>query len=204
MRQDRTLSTRDLVTTGLVILLILAVAYWVGYAIYALLGLLAGHQLVFGPPFEVRLLGVALIVVGVAFAADVFRFRRPWDVWVSTSVTFMKLMRRLSLSDKVARTEPFVPLGPYVYVRSPMYFGVVALTLGFGLAVASLAVLLWGLILVCWYWFFLIPFEERELLALFGTSYADYRRQVPKLFPYGRKYRQTQNARPIKDISHSF
>jgi protein-S-isoprenylcysteine O-methyltransferase Ste14 len=189
MRPDRPLSTRDLVTTGLVILLILAVTYWMGYAVYALLGLLAGHQLTFGLPIGVRLLGAGLTVVGAAVAADVFRFRRPRDVWVSTSVTFMKLTGRLPLSERLARTEPFVPRGPYVYVRSPMYFGVVALTLGFGLAVASLPVLLWGVILACWYWFFLIPFEEEELSALFGGSYEDYRRSVPKLFPYGRRYK---------------
>ena len=163
----------------------------IAYAIYTFLGILAGHQFIFGPPIEVRLLGVGLILVGLAVAADAFRFRNPREVWVSTSVTFMKLLGRLPISERIARTEPFVPRGPYVYVRSPMYFGVVAISIGYGIAAASPALLLWGLILACWYWFFLIPFEERELLALFGASYADYRRQVPKLFPYGRKYRQT-------------
>lgn len=69
-----------------------------------------------------------------------------------------------------------------------MYFGVVAMSLGIGLADASLVLVSWGLVLACWYWFFLIPFEEKELEALFGASYTNYRRQVPKLFPYGRKY----------------
>ena len=166
-------------------------------------GFSPGTRLIFGPPIEVRLFGAALIVIGSAVAADVFRFRRPGDVWVSTSVTFMKLIGRLPLSETMARTEPFVPRGPYVYVRSPMYFGVVAITLGFGLAVGSLPLVFWGLVLACWYWFFLIPFEERELGALFGASYADYRRQVPKLFPYGRRYRQTEHGRPISDVSQS-
>ena len=74
-----------------------------------------------------------------------------------------------------------------------MYFGVVAISFGYGLAAASPALMFWGLTLTCWYWFFLIPFEERELLALFGASYADYRRQVPKLFPYGRRYNHTRD-----------
>jgi protein-S-isoprenylcysteine O-methyltransferase Ste14 len=190
MRPDRHLRAWELVTTGLVILLILAVAYGIGYAICAILGLLAGHQLIFGPPIEVRLLGASLVLIGLAVAADVFRYRRPREVWVSTSVTFMKLIGRMPLSETMARTEPFVARGPYVYVRSPMYFGVVAITLGYGLAVGSLPMLFWGAVLACWYWFFLIPFEEKELGALFGASYADYRRQVPKLFPYGRKYNQ--------------
>jgi protein-S-isoprenylcysteine O-methyltransferase Ste14 len=178
----------DLAATGLVILAILAAAYCMGFAVCSVLGLLAGHPLTFAPPVEVRLLGAALIVVGAAVAGDVFRVRRPREVWASTSVTLMKLIGRWPLSDATARTEPFVPRGPYVYVRSPMYFGVVAIVLGSGLAAASTATLSWGLVLACWYWFFLIPFEERELETLFGARYADYRRQVPKLFPYGRRY----------------
>ena len=69
-----------------------------------------------------------------------------------------------------------------------MYFGVVSVVLGSGLAAASPPLLAWGLVLAGWYWFLLIPFEERELEALFGARYLDYRRQVPKLFPYGRRY----------------
>jgi len=103
------------------------------------------------------------------------------------------LIGRLPLSETKGRTEPFIPRGPYAYVRSPMYFGVVAIAFGYGFAIASVPVLLWGVILACWYWFFLIPFEEKELKALFGASYEDYRRQVPKLFPYGRRYRQSKN-----------
>ncbi len=191
MKTDRALSVADLLIAGLVILLILAATYWIGYAVYALLGALVGHQLSFGLPIEIRLLGAALLVSGLAVAADVFRFRRPWDVWVSTSATFMKLIRRRPLGEKEGRVEAFIPRGPYVYVRSPMYFGVVAAVVGLGVAVESVPLLMWGLVLTGWYWFFLIPFEERELLALFGARYADYRRQVPKLFPYGRRFRQS-------------
>ena len=194
MRPGGHLSTWELATTGLVILLILVATYCIGYAIYALLGFLAGHQLIFGPPVEIRLIGAGLVLTGLAVAADVFRYRRPREVWISTSATFMKLIGRRPLWEKMARTEPFVPRGPYVYVRSPMYFGVVAIALGYGLAVGSLPLMFWAPVLACWYWFFLIPFEEKELGALFGASYADYRRQVPKLFPYGRRYNQTREG----------
>jgi protein-S-isoprenylcysteine O-methyltransferase Ste14 len=44
-------------------------------------------------------------------------------------------------------------------------------------------------VLTCWFWFSQIPFELKELEALFGESYAEYRRQVPKLFPYGKKHK---------------
>jgi protein-S-isoprenylcysteine O-methyltransferase Ste14 len=189
MGTGRQLSTVEMAVTGVIVLTILVVAYLIGSALYLLLRLLAGHQLAFAPSVEVWLLGAALCVTGVAVEADVFRFRRAREVWVSTSVTFMKLLGRLPLSEKIARTEPFVPRGPYVYVRSPMYFGVVAIAVGSGLALASPVLALWGAVLACWYWFYLIPFEERELSALFGAGYEEYRRQVPKLFPYGRRYR---------------
>jgi len=185
---------RDLAVTGLVVLLFLTLTYVTGYAVFALLGLLAGRQLGFGLPIEVRLLGVALLVAGMGVAAYVFRFRHPRDVWVSTSATLMKLMRRRPLDQRVGRTEPFIPRGPYAYVRSPMYFGVVTIVFGLAVAVESIPLLIWGLILACFYWFFLIPFEESELQALFGESYLNYRGQVPKLFPNGRRFRGPEEA----------
>jgi protein-S-isoprenylcysteine O-methyltransferase Ste14 len=61
-----------------------------------------------------------------------------------------------------------------------------------GLFLSSTPLLLWGLVVTCWFWFYEVPFEEKELQALLGEAYTVYRRQVPKLFPYGKKYRPHQ------------
>jgi protein-S-isoprenylcysteine O-methyltransferase Ste14 len=71
-----------------------------------------------------------------------------------------------------------------------MYFSLVMLVFGSGFAYSSVPLLLWGLVVTMWFSFFQIPFEEKELTALFGESYVDCRRQVPMLFPYGKRYKQ--------------
>jgi protein-S-isoprenylcysteine O-methyltransferase Ste14 len=186
--------TSTLVGTALAILLILSATYGVSYVIFVSLGSALGHSPTFTLPLGVRLLGVALLVFGLATAADVTRFRRPMEIFVSTAVTFMKLVRRAPLAGKMGRTEPFVPRGPYEYVRSPMYFGVVTVPFGLGLAESSLVLLIWGVVLTAFYGLVLIPFEEKELEAMFGEPYLEYKRQVPMLFPYGRRYRKTNGA----------
>jgi protein-S-isoprenylcysteine O-methyltransferase Ste14 len=181
--------TLVLVATGVLILLIISGTILLGYALYWGLTYFLGHQPSISLPLAVRLLGMILLVAGFTVLLDVLRYRRPLDILVSTSETFTKMITRKPLAVKTVRTEPFIPKGPYVYVRNPMYFGVVTIPFGLGLFLSSTPLLLWGLVVTCWFWFYEIPFEEKELQALFGDTYTDYRRQVPKLFPYGKKYR---------------
>jgi protein-S-isoprenylcysteine O-methyltransferase Ste14 len=72
-----------------------------------------------------------------------------------------------------------------------MYSGVVMVLVGSGILLASASVLLWGLVVASYFLIFLIPREEKELDALFGESYREYKKQVPVLFPTGRRYRAT-------------
>ncbi len=181
-----------LVATVVLILLIVSGTVFLGYAIYWTLDYFLGYSPSINPPFESRLPGLVLLGLGIAVILDVMRYRRPLDVLVSTADTFTKLIKRKPLEEKRSRTEPFLPKGPYVWVRNPMYFAVVMIAFGLGVSLASAPLLFWGLVVTCWFWFFQIPLEERELQALFGERYKDYQRQVPKLFPHGKRYRQVQ------------
>jgi len=187
-RSSEGIKSSALAGTALAILLILSATYVLSYVITFALSSASGRSLALNFPIEIRLLGVALLVFGLAVAGDVFRFRRPMEVFVSTAVTFMKLIGRKPLGERMARIEPFIPKGPYEFVRSPMYFGVVTIPFGFGLLRSSPTLLIWGLVLTAFYGLVLIPFEERELEALFGEPYLKYKRQVPMLFPYGKRY----------------
>lgn len=174
--------------TVFMILLIFAATYACGYAIYQLISL-AGLQISINLPVAGRLAGLFIIAVGLVVGLDVMRYRHPLDVLTSTSDTFMKLLRRKPIDKVSSRTEPFIPKGPYRYVRNPMYFTVLAFLFGLGLFDSSTITLLWGLVQTCWFGLIEIPFEEKELRALFGESYANYKRQVPMLLPYGKKYK---------------
>jgi protein-S-isoprenylcysteine O-methyltransferase Ste14 len=161
----------------------------VSYAIFLSLSFVIGSQPSIGLPLPARLSGLIGIIPGGGVVADTLRYRRPKQMLISTSVTLRKLFGRKPIESTVGRDEQFSVVGPYRYVRNPMYLGIVLIAFGVGLVVSSILLLVWGLVLFCWFWFFLIPFEERELHALFGETYARYRRRVPKLLPYRARYR---------------
>jgi len=176
------------VLTVLLILSVIVVTFLVGYGMWLLLAA-AGFTLAFDLPGLVRLLGAMLILLGLLVAGSTTRYRRPKEILDSTAVTLRKLLRKEPLEQPGARTEPFRPAGPYRYVRNPMYFGVVVGVFGFCVLLSSGTILLWGVVVTLWFAIVLIPFEERELDALFGESYRAYRKQVPMLFPTGRRFR---------------
>ena len=177
-------------TEVLAVLLVLSVifaTFLVGYGVWLLLASM-GYTLTFDLPMLVRLLGAVPILFGLFVAGSTTRYRKPREILDSTAVTFLKLLRREPLEDR-GRTEPFRPVGPYRYVRNPMYFGVVAMAFGFCVLLSSATILLWDVALGLWFTVVLIPFEERELDALFGEGYRAYKKQVPMLFPTGRRFR---------------
>ena len=159
----------------------------VGYVISAATGFGLALEL----PVALRLLGALLAGAGILSAAAVLRVRSPLDVLDSTAVTMRKLYHRIPLERPQERREPFVPKGPHRFVRNPIYMGVVSIVFGLALLLEWSVGLFWGGVLVVWFWFAWIPYEECELEALFGESYARYRRRVPKLFPDKRSFQDS-------------
>ncbi len=66
-------------------------------------------------------------------------------------------------------------VGPYHWVRHPIYLGWILAT--FGIAHMTADRLLFSTI-AAFYLVVAVPFEERSLLAAFGPAYAEYRRRV--------------------------
>jgi protein-S-isoprenylcysteine O-methyltransferase Ste14 len=60
---------------------------------------------------------------------------------------------------------------------------------GWGLYSAASYILVAALLLVLWFRLVLIPFEEKELLALFGGQYVKYSEEVPMLVPFTKRKR---------------
>lgn len=82
--------------------------------------------------------------------------------------------------------EPFetpaalVVAGPYRFTRNPMYVGLALVLTGIALASRRLPLLLAPLGFVVTINATQIPREEALLAHLFGPTYADYRRRVPR------------------------
>jgi protein-S-isoprenylcysteine O-methyltransferase Ste14 len=151
-----------------------------GYLVTLILGL--SFDLLF--PLPVRLLGFFVISVGAFFAGWTLKYRKPSDVMMSSYATVKKAIKRINVKEKIGRTEPLVIVGPYKYVRHPQYFGVVMLLFGWGLLSSFTFLFFASLFVFLWFRFFWIPFEERELLTLFGDQYETYMKQVPSIFPF--------------------
>ena len=77
----------------------------------------------------------------------------------------------------------FVAIGPYRFVRNPMYIGGWILFIGFGLYLRSISILLFSLVWLLLAHLFIIFFEEPGLEKRFGDSYFEYKKSVRRWIP---------------------
>ncbi len=162
-----------------IIIAIVTALFAVSYLVSLLLGLPYSVSL----PLPVVGVGAALVVLGLAFAAWTFSRRSPASVIVSTYVTFLKAVRRIPPAERAGRVEPLVVSGPQRYTRNPLYFGVIVMVLGWALWASVTYLFVATVVLSIWFGLVLIPFEERELHALFGGEWKKYSEEVPMLVP---------------------
>lgn len=144
-----------------------------------------------GVPSAVRLVGGAVAVAGLSMAAWTFSVRSPGDMIASTYVTLTKALRRAPAADMAGRTEPLVLVGPQRYTRNPLYLGVVLIVFGWALFADSPSFLVATLVFLAWFVLVLIPYEERELRALFGEEWAKYSQETPMLVPFAKRRKRS-------------
>ena len=77
----------------------------------------------------------------------------------------------------------FVAVGPYAYVRNPMYLGGFILLTGFGLYHTSISIVILSVLLIAPFHLFVVFVEEPSLEKLFGASYEEYRKRVNRWMP---------------------
>ena len=77
----------------------------------------------------------------------------------------------------------FVAVGPYRYVRNPMYVGGLLLLLGLGLYEHSVSILLMALTLLLVVHLLVVLYEEPTLRKLFGASYEEYCKSTRRWLP---------------------
>jgi protein-S-isoprenylcysteine O-methyltransferase Ste14 len=77
----------------------------------------------------------------------------------------------------------FVAVGPYRYVRNPMYWGGGSALVGLGLYLHSLPILVMCAGCFVLFHLFVVYFEEPALRQKFGAAYEDYCRVVHRWLP---------------------
>jgi protein-S-isoprenylcysteine O-methyltransferase Ste14 len=88
----------------------------------------------------------------------------------------------------------FVAVGPYRYVRNPMYVGGLSLLAGFGLYEHSVSILLMALVLLLVVHLMVVFYEEPTLRKSFGASYEEYCRNTARWLP--TRARTVKQGRP--------
>jgi protein-S-isoprenylcysteine O-methyltransferase Ste14 len=77
----------------------------------------------------------------------------------------------------------FVAVGPYKYVRNPMYIGGASSLLGFGLYHRSLSIVIFSLMVSLFLHLFVLLYEEPGLEKRFGQTYLEYKKSVQRWIP---------------------
>lgn len=77
----------------------------------------------------------------------------------------------------------FVAVGPYKYVRNPMYLGALLLLAGGGLYLRSGSMVVFALVWIAAVHFFVVAIEEPGLRRRFGATYEDYCCRVHRWTP---------------------
>lgn len=132
-----------------------------------------GIHLVAIPPDVFKLLGAVLYASGLSMQLyTTFLF---WQYAQGTLAPWQP-------------TQKLVIRGPYRYCRNPMITGVVIMLAGEALFFNALAILLWACFFFGMNTVYFILKEEPAMLARFGESYAEYKKQVPRWVPRLRAY----------------
>jgi protein-S-isoprenylcysteine O-methyltransferase Ste14 len=78
----------------------------------------------------------------------------------------------------------FVAVGPYRFVRNPMYIGAALMIAGFGLYERSASILVFSAAFLVVAHLFVLFYEEPTLADRFGDSYLAYKRSTRRWLPH--------------------
>lgn len=126
-----------------------------------------------GLVWPVAIVAIVIILCGVVVLLD----------------AFIRFARADGTPAPPAPTAHLVVVGPYRYVRNPMYEAVLAIILGQALLFASWATVLYAGVVLLAVLLFVRSYEEATLEREYGDEYREYRRNVrgwlPRLRPWG-------------------
>ena len=161
-----------------------SVRSWVGTVVFLVVapGVVAGlvpwlisgwrEPAAWGAPVLIWVVSAALIVPGVWLLLD----------------AFVRFARASGTPAPVAPTQHLVVVGPYRFVRNPMYIAVVAIIIGQAVLFGNWWVALWGVGVALAVALFVYGYEQPTLAREYGDEYARYcanvRAWIPRLRPW--------------------
>jgi protein-S-isoprenylcysteine O-methyltransferase Ste14 len=144
---------------GIIVLVIMIVIPWA----ISLLGTRFGWYQ--GIPALWNLAGIAVVVMGIA-------------VYIWCLAFHFKSYRE---AVRIGFTPPhLVVTGPYRYSRNPMYVAGLFAWIGWTIFYGNIAVFVGLVFLWTIFTIRIIPYEENQLEALFGSDYTEYKKSAPR------------------------
>jgi len=122
-----------------------------------------------------RTAGLLLILAGVAIY-----------VWAATAF----VLEGKGTPSPTAPPTQFVAVGPYRYVRNPIYIGELIVVAGLAAILGSALVLIYAGGLFAVLHMFIVTYEEPGLRRRFGSAYDGYVREVDRWLPFGKIWRR--------------
>ena len=118
-----------------------------------------------------RTAGLLLILAGVAIY-----------VWAATEF----VLEGRGTPSPTAPPTQFVAVGPYRYVRNPIYIGELIVVTGLAAVLGSELVLIYAGGLFAVLHLFIVTYEEPGLRRRFGSTYDGYVSEVDRWLPFGK------------------
>lgn len=111
--------------------------------------------------------------------------------WGTVPIIFGEILR-LWAAGYIRKNKVLSIVGPYRYVRNPLYAGSFLIGAGFGIFIGNFAILALIIIVFLLIYTLKINSEEKKLLEIFGEKYINYKKNVgrwiPRLKPYGDEW----------------
>lgn len=129
------------------------------------------------------------VPLGFAFAALYLWLARPtpFSIALGGALAIPGIIVRALASGHVQKNEQLATGGPYAYTRNPLYLGSLIIAAGFAVAarswwIAAAIAALFGTV------YLPVIRAEEEFLRRRFPQFADYARQVPRLWPRARAF----------------
>ena len=135
------------------------------------------------------------VPLGFVFAAAYIWLARPTAraIIAGSCIALVGLSIRALASGHVRKNEQLTVSGPYAHTRNPLYLGSLIIAAGFAVSARSWWVALIIVVIFVTIYVPVMRSEEAFLRAQF-PEFADYGRQVPRLFPRFTPYQSSANA----------
>lgn len=164
--------------------------------------------------FIIKAVVFLAIMVSVAIEAAYARLLHAFDIaipiwvrWLAVGVTALSLVglsvvhrelgRYWSAFLEIKSDHELIEVGPYRWVRHPMYSVLMVHAVGLGIVAANIWVLALGVLRALMF-FVRIPREEAMLIARFGDQYREYAKRTGRLVPRLRSWSATRNNDRLK------